>query len=333
MKLKFNKGAVILKAITLNYGAVPELTAKKTQEMVDKLLPEKDDFNFSKYDMQEIAIQTIIEDAMTIPFLSDYKVIVVKNSFIFTGDKTKTTVEHHIEALVDFIERFEGPNFVIFEVNNEKLDERKKIVKLIKKQHDVNKIEAMDEAALKQWIKKSLNEQFKDIKQDALDELIQLTGADYKLITSELEKLLLYIGDEPIIVLSHIKAIVSRSLEQNVFLLTDYITTNRKKEAVTLLHDLIHMKEEPIKLLALISGQYRLFYQAKILNQKGFSEAQIAKTLKTHPYRVKLAIRKTGRMDLGDILSTMEKCTAADYQLKSSYMDKVLILELFILSI
>lgn len=322
-----------MKAITLNYGVVPELVAEKTREIVDELLPDQDDFNFAKYDLHEVPVQQIIEDAMTIPFLSDYKVIVVKNSYIFTGDRGKTAVEHSLEALVEFITRFDGPNYVIFEVNHDKLDERKKIVKLMKQQHQVNKIEAMDEHALRQWIKKSLNEQFKDIKQDALDELIQLTGADYKLITNELEKLLLYVGDEPIIVLSHVKLIVSRSLEQNVFLLTDYITTNRKKEAVQLLHDLINMKEEPIKLLALISGQYRLYYQTKILNQKGFSEAQIAKSLKIHPYRVKLALRKVGRLDLSHILGIMEKCTETDYQLKSSYMDKVLILELFILSI
>ncbi len=322
-----------MKAITLNYGVVPELITKKTQDIVDELLPEQDDFNFAKYDLHEVPIQAIIEDALTVPFLSDYKVIVVKNSYLFTGEKQKTAVEHNMDALVEFITQFDGPNYVIFEVTNEKLDERKKIVKLIKKERTINKIEAMDEAALKQWIRKTLNEQFKDIKQDALDELIQLTGADFKLITNELEKLLLYIGDEPIIVLSHVKLIVSRSLEQNVFLLTDYITTQRKKEAVMLLHDLINMKEEPIKLLALISGQYRLFYQTKILNQKGFSEAQIAKSLKIHPYRVKLALRKSARMNLSSILSTMEQCTETDYQLKSSYMDKVLILELFILSV
>ncbi|WP_424960716.1 DNA polymerase III subunit delta [Macrococcus carouselicus] len=322
-----------MNAIIINHGIVPELVSEKTAEIVNGLLAERDAFNFSRYDLMETPVQFIIEDALTIPFLSEYKVIVVKNSYLFTGEKPRIAVEHHLDQLAEFVEQYTGPNIVIFEVNHEKLDERKKIVKNMKRLHQVNKIDAMDEIALKKWVKQQLNDQFKDIKQDALDELIQLTGADYKLVSNELNKLLLFIGDDAVIVKSHVERVVSRSLEQNVFLLTDYITTDRKKEAVTLLKDLINMKEEPIRLLALISGQYRLFYQTKILSQKGFSEAQIAKQLKIHPYRVKLALRKASKMNLSEILKVINMCAETDYQLKSSYMDKVLILELFILSI
>ena len=42
------------------------------------------------------------------------------------------------------------------------------------------------------------------------------------------------------------------------------------------------MKEEPIKLLALITSNYRLYYQCKILAQKGYSGQQIAKTINVH---------------------------------------------------
>jgi DNA polymerase-3 subunit delta len=54
-----------------------------------------------------------------------------------------------------------------------------------------------------------------------------------------------------------------------VFLLTEYIQKNKKEKAVQLVKDLIVMKEEPIKLLALITSNYRLYYQSKILSQKG----------------------------------------------------------------
>lgn len=324
---------MILKSITLNYGGVPDLVAEKTESLVRELIDTKDEFNFARYNLAETPIQEVIEDALTIPFLNDFKVIVVKNSYLFTGEKPKHAVDHHQESLLTFLEQFDGPNYVIFEVNHEKLDERKKIVKSLKTHHTVNKIEAMSEDELKKWIRETLNAQFKDIKQDALEELIQLTGADYKQVNNELEKLVLFAGDEPIIVKSYVQQIVSRSLEQNVFLLTDYITTQRKKEAVDLLKDLIRMKEEPIKLLALISGQYRIFYQTKILQQKGFSETQIAKQLKIHPYRVKLAARKVARMNLSHLLHIIDRCADTDYALKSSYLDNTLLLELFILEI
>ncbi|MEE1106692.1 MAG: DNA polymerase III subunit delta, partial [Macrococcus canis] len=73
--------------------------------------------------------------------------------------------------------------------------------------------------------------------------------------------------------------------------------------------------------------------QVKILSEKGFSEQQIAREVKVHPYRVKLSMRKVRQIPLKHLLDVIDACAEADYELKSSYMDKVLILELFILKI
>lgn len=324
---------LILSHIYLVYGSTKPLVEDKVDNIVQQFFATPDDFNFSRYDLQETPFEAIAEDAMTLPFLSDQKVIVVNNSFIFTGEKVKTAHEIDLEKVVTFLEKFDGPNIVIFKILQDKLDERKKIVKRIKKMHSVEKIEPLDETGMKQLIKQSFNQQFKDIKADALDEMIHLTGLNYSNVVKEMDKLILFVGDNPIITKNDVSDVVSRSLEQNVFLLTDYIAKGDKKRAVHLLKDLINMKEEPIKLLALISSQYRLFYQVKILSQKGFSEAQIAKQVKVHPYRVKLALRKVKSMDLDVLLNIMKECAETDYALKSSYLDKVLILELFILKI
>ena len=92
------------------------------------------------------------------------------------------------------------------------------------------------------------------------------------------------------------------------------------------------MKEEPIKLLALITSNYRLYYQCKILAQRAIV-AKIAKTINVHPYRVKLALNQVRHYELGQLLNIINNCAETDYKLKSSYMDKHLILELFILSL
>jgi len=322
-----------MRYIYLIHGSTKPLVEAETDKLLAKLIGNRDEFNFSQYDMKEIPFETMKEDAMTIPFLSDAKAIVIHNAFVFTGEKVKTTFDINIDEILKFIEGFEGPNYVIFTVYSDKLDERKKIVKKIKANHDVRKIEPLDEQGMKQVIKTTLNENFKDIKEDALNEMIGLTGIDYSAVMKELDKLVLYSGDAPVITKSDVSQVVSRSLEQNVFLLTDYITTGKKTEAIHLLKDLIHMKEEPIKLLALITSQYRLYYQVKILAEKGYSEQQIAREVKVHPYRVKLSMRKVRQIPLKHLLEVIDACAEADYELKSSYMDKVLILELFILKV
>lgn len=86
----------------------------------------------------------------------------------------------------------------------------------------------MSEDELKNWIKHTLNEQYKDIKQDALNLFIDLTGINFNLVKQELEKIILYLGDRPTITKQDVETIVNRSLEQNVFLLTDYIQQGKK---------------------------------------------------------------------------------------------------------
>lgn len=321
------------KIITI-YGEVPELIEKKSAEVINRYLnAPKDDFNFVKYNLYESDLSPIIEETLTLPFFSDKKAVLVQNAYVFTGEKPPKDLSHNTDQLIEFIEKYDGETLIIFEVYQSKLDERKKLVKTLKKQANLIKIEQMTEEELKKWIKNELHENYKDIKQDALDLFLELTGINFNIVKQELEKVILFLGDRATINKQDVHEIVNRSLEQNVFLLTDYIQKNKKSQAIQLVKDLIAMKEEPIKLLALITSNYRLFYQCKILGQKGYSGQQIAKTINVHPYRVKLALNQSRNYQLEKLLNIIDTCAETDYKLKSSYMDKQLILELFILSL
>lgn len=316
------------------YGEVPELVEKKSNEIVESYLNEKkDDFNYVKYNLYDTSFNQIIEEALTMPFISEKKAIVVKNAFIFTGEKVSKDIQPNNEQVNEFLEKYDGENFIIFEVYQNKLDERKKITKTLKKTSKLAKVEQMSEQEIKNWIKNKLHENFKDIKQDALDLFIELTGINFNIVSQELEKIILFLGERTTINKKDVEEIINRSLEQNVFLLTEYIQKGEKYKAIQLIKDLIVMKEEPIKLLALITSNYRLYYQCKILSRKGYSGQQIAKTINVHPYRVKLALNQVKHYQLTHLLNIIDQCAETDYKLKSSYMDKRLILELFILSL
>lgn len=316
------------------YGEVPELVEKKSNEIVESYLNEKkDDFNYVKYNLYDTSFNQIIEEALTMPFISEKKAIVVKNAFIFTGEKVSKDIQPNNEQVNEFLEKYDGENFIIFEVYQNKLDERKKITKTLKKTSKLAKVEQMSEQEIKNWIKNKLYENFKDIKQDALDLFIELTGINFNIVSQELEKIILFLGERTTINKKDVEEIINRSLEQNVFLLTEYIQKGEKYKAIQLIKDLIVMKEEPIKLLALITSNYRLYYQCKILSRKGYSGQQIAKTINVHPYRVKLALNQVKHYQLTHLLNIIDQCAETDYKLKSSYMDKQLILELFILSL
>lgn len=137
-------------------------------------------------------------------------------------------MNQNTDQLLEFIEKYDGENLIVFEVFQNKLDERKKLTKTLKKNGQLKKVEQMSEEEIKKWIQSKLNDNFKDIKQDALNNMIELTGINFNIISQELDKLMLFLGDRPTINKDDVNQIINRSLEQNVFLLTEYIQKRQK---------------------------------------------------------------------------------------------------------
>ncbi|MDT4013497.1 DNA polymerase III subunit delta, partial [Staphylococcus aureus] len=82
-------------------------------------------------------------ETLTLPFFSDKKAILVKNAYIFTGEKAPKDMAHNVNQLIEFIEKYDGENLIVFEIYQNKLDERKKLTKTLKKHARLKKIEQM----------------------------------------------------------------------------------------------------------------------------------------------------------------------------------------------
>ncbi len=56
---------------------------------------------------------------------------------------------HNVDQLIEFIEKYDGENLIVFEIYQNKLDERKKLTKTLKKHARLKKIEQMSEEEIK----------------------------------------------------------------------------------------------------------------------------------------------------------------------------------------
>ncbi len=307
-----------------NRVRIDETVNKLTKDYLETV----DDFNRIVFDYIETEVEHIIEECITLPFLSDRKVVIVKDAFLFTAEKKRTSVNQNIDKMIQYIEDKEDETLLIFVTSAEKLDNRKKITKLIKKQGKIIECEEMNERELVQYINDAVKNEGLTIRNDAVNELLNRTGVNYTIVKNELEKLMLFADN--VITVEDVNIIVSKSLEANVFSLTDFILKDQKREAVNVFRDLILQKEEPIKLLGLISSQFRLYYQTKILMNEGMRQDEISSRLKVHPYRVKLAISQVNQYSLETLLQKMVLTRDMDYELKSTYLDSEALFEVFI---
>jgi DNA polymerase-3 subunit delta len=169
------------------------------------------------------------------------------------------------------------------------------------------------------------------IDSDAIDLLLELVGNNMLLLSQEIQKLLLYAGVDSVINREIVAQLVPKSAEQSVFSLVERVVQRDIAGAMRMLEELLMQQEEPIKILALLANQFRLLYQVKELQQRGYAQNQAASHLGVHPYRVKLAMGQAQRFSFQELRSIIDHLADADYDMKTGKLNKRLVLENFLM--
>lgn len=284
-------------------------------------------------DLEETAIQDVVREVETASFFAEARVVVAKHAWFLTGTNKKSKVDHRLEELSRYIQTPMEENVLILTVEAEKLDNRKKLVKELKKTVRVAAFPPLEAKDLERWVSKRIRQAGLHPQPQAVDTLIRHIGSDLRLLDAEIRKLSTYVGAGGTLTPAGVKELVPRTLEQDVFQLTDRVAQRRTGEALAIFYDLLANREEPIRILALVIRQFRLLLQVKVLARQGKGEREIASLLGVHPYPVKLAL-KQGRSFPEEILRTLlERSIAADREIKSGRIDKVLAVERLLLSL
>lgn len=284
------------------------------------------------FDLEEVPVEAVIEEADTFPFFSERKLILAKNaSFLKAADKNKVKIEQNLKALERWLEHPSETAITVFIAPYEKLDERKKITKLMKENSVVAEGKTLQEHDLIQWVVSEAAKREKTISKELASKLIEITGFDMIRLQAEIEKMSLYLGNEQEITAAVIDDMVARTLEQDAFKMLNAYLAGDTKTALSVYHDLIRQKEEPIMLTSLLASQIRLMHHVFFLKKKGYHQQQIAKQLKVHPYRVKLMLESTLRIDENKLIAVMKKLAEADLKLKTVSGNRERILELILM--
>lgn len=274
-----------------------------------------------KYDLLETPISTAIEDLDTYNFLSSNKVVVCDNAYFLTASKPKGAVSHNEELLERYLKNPSSDNILILICD--KLDARKKLVKLIDKQYILG-----GEVSIENLIKEHLNDYKMDYK--TIRYLIDYCDNDNERILNELEKLKCYKLQEKEITIDDINEAVIKLTGDNIFSLIDSIILKNKKEAYNITQELLKKGEDISKIIIMVADQFRLMYQVKAYLKQGLTQEQIASELKIHPYRVKLAIEKGYNYSSKVLLTNLEYFCDLDYMIKSGSNNPKLVFELFL---
>jgi DNA polymerase-3 subunit delta len=307
---------------------VEEFVNLARREMID---PAYADLNVSQYDCTETSLADILQDAETLPFLADHRLVVAKQAYFLTGAKPAVKVESDPDDLIAYLQNPPAYTSLLLLVEADKLDERKKLVKTLQEKAVVIPFPPLRDADLYGWVERRAEQYQAKIERPQAIKLVERTGSDLRLLDKELEKMSLFAGGKGAVITDEvIETLASRTLEQDVFAMVEDVVSGRLESAFRTLYDCMKTGEEPIKLLALLARQFRLLLQVKIWAPRGYSQQQLAGMLKVHPYAVKKAMEQARFFDESSLRQLLGELAEEDYRMKSGQVDKRLAVELFI---
>lgn len=298
---------------------------------------EQQEFALNQYDLSDVSIDDVLDDAETLPFFAPRKIIIAKNAYFLTNAKGPKTavaegqVHHHIERLISYVQSPAQFSTLVLIVEEPKLDERRKIVKALRQFATVLQFKPLTGAQLVSWVTAQFAAQQCQISREAVHMLLQSVGSNMQLLASEIHKLALFAGNEGEVTTEIVENLAVRSLEQNIFRLIDHIVDRRAADALQILDDMLQQREDPITILLLIARQYRIVLQVQHLHQQGLPVQQIAAQANIKPFLIKGALAQSKRYKESTLRGILAHLAKLEYEMKMGLIDKVRALELFIL--
>jgi DNA polymerase-3 subunit delta len=169
---------------------------------------------------------------------------------------------------------------------------------------------------------------------DAAHELVDALGEDMMLISSELEKLLLYTLGHDRITLGDVETLVLGAKQRSLYELTDAISAHDPVRALALLHGLLNSSEAGED--AAIGHLYmlaRTFRQMLVILEKNVHDSRaiwqaLWQGFRMPPFAAEDLIRQARRYkNRGNLTRALRLVARADMELRSSPPDKRLVLE------
>ena len=297
-------------------------------EEIKKIIKDNNilEYSISKFNAKQNSIDEILLDAISMSLFGEKRLIIIEDAYFFTSEKAEN--EDIVNKITKYLNDYNKNNIVVFVSNTEKLDERKKITKLIKNVANVIEFNVQKDST---YFIKSLLDNY-DIDYKSINLIKERLNNQNELIEKEIDKLITY-EDGKKICEADIENVISDYPKIDFFEFIDNIINKNIKESIKTYEELLKLKEEPIKIIVTLANQFRLMYQDKKMSQIGYSEKDIATELGEHPYRVKLAIMKAKNYSDSDLLENLKKLGEINLEAKKGIINSATALELFILGI
>ena len=208
--------------------------------------------NFAYFDMKEVAYKDLQLELVSLPFFADEKIVILDHFVDITTAKKRFLTDDELKSFEEYLDN-PSPTTKLLIFAEGKLDSKRRLVKLLKRDATVFDAIEPKEQELRQYFQKWSQKQGLQFVGQTFENLLIKSGFQF----SEIQKNLLFLQSyksDGVIEEKDIVEAIPKTLQDNIFDLTQFILGKKIDQARDLVRDLTLQGEDEIKLIAVMLG-------------------------------------------------------------------------------
>ena len=292
-----------LARVYLIYGTESYLKTFYKNKLRDTALGDGDAMNVAVLTGSQISEQSIQDEAETLPFFADKRVVMVEDSGLFKK----------ANDLADYLPNIPDTTVLIF--TESEVDKRNRLYKAVSDLGVAEEFISLSEGDLLKWIGTLFKKSGKNITMDTASFFLNRVGADMNNLVNEIEKLVCYVGSRDVIERADVLAVSTEHVESKIFDMMDAIGQKKQEEALRLYYDLLTLRQTPASILALTIRQFNILFQVKDLSAGHADNKTIASAVGIPPF----AVGKTLAQSRNFTLETLKEAITYGTELEADF--------------
>ena len=325
----------ILKDVLLFYGAEDFLMNWAVESIVSDHIDEAArDIDLIHLEGDQVTAADIMAQARAYSMFSDRRVVVVRNYLPLY----RKTADVNADELLDFASQPQDSSIVIFVVESRYSPDLTAYGKKFAKSCGAYEFTRLERADLKSFITKRIHKAGKMIARRELEHMIDVSGYynrgsiyDLAQLEKDIDKIVRACSGDDISA-QLIEDILIGDSDRFVFSLVDALVAGDRGKALAIAEAIIRDEDGAMAVLALLTRQFEIMYDAVELNENGYSISQMAKKTGVNEFRFRRAFNAAGRYSKRRIGKILTELYNTDRDIKSGNIDKDVALELIAIS-
>jgi DNA polymerase-3 subunit delta len=319
------------------------------QALLEHLVPsDLREFSLHDLDLAEVSVAEVIDRARTPSLMAPFQVFFVRGIKNLYGRGSHAGEFAAIEAYL----KDPNPDAVIIFVADhisipadarrmemQDRDRYERIRETLGEYCGMVELARVEESDGIRWVIEHGRQQDVKVDQDAARELIDSLGADMMLVSSELEKLVLYVGEKKQITLGDVETMVLAAKQRSLYELTDAISAKDKTRALAILDAMLQSGEGDDAAIGHLYMLSRTFRQMLVILEKNVRDSRtiwqaLWQGFRVPPFAAEDIIRQARRyQNRRELTRALKLIARADMALRSNPPSKRLVLEQLVMQL